>query len=77
MNVELTEVNDRLAESNLIKEEYVGQMFSICSEYINKIDSFRKEVARKLKSGQSDALLKSETAFLILISSSLSSQLVP
>ena len=62
MNVELTEVNDRLAESNLIKEEYVGQMFSICSEYINKIDSFRKEVARKLKSGQSDALLKSVTS---------------
>ena len=62
MNGELTEVNDRLAESNLIKEEYVGQMFSICSEYINKIDSFRKDVARKLKSGQSDALLKSVTS---------------
>ncbi len=58
MNSELSEVNDRLEESNLIKEEYVGQMFSICSEYINKLDTFRKDVARKLKSGQADSLQK-------------------
>lgn len=62
MNSELSEVNDRLEESNLIKEEYVGQMFSICSDYINKLDSFRKDVARKLKSGQADTLLKSVTS---------------
>lgn len=34
-------------------------MFSICSEYINKLDSFRKEVARKLKTGQAESLQKS------------------
>ena len=62
MNSELSEVNDLLAESNLIKEEYVGQMFSICSDYIDKLDSFRKDVARKLKSGQADTLLKSVTS---------------
>lgn len=59
MNNELTTVNMQLKESNIIKEEYVGQMFSICSDYINKLESFRKDVSRKLKTGQIDALRKS------------------
>lgn len=58
MNAELSDVNNQLKESNLIKEEYVGQMFSICSDYINKIEAFRKEVSRKLKVGQIEALHK-------------------
>lgn len=58
MNAELSDVNNQLKESNLIKEEYVGQMFSICSDYINKLESFRKEVSRKLKVGQIEALHK-------------------
>ena len=58
INSELSNVNFQLKESNLIKEEYVGQMFSICSDYINKLESFRKEVSRKLKSGQIEALHK-------------------
>lgn len=58
MNSELSSVNNQLKESNLIKEEYVGQMFSICSDYINKLEAFRKEVSRKLKVGQIDALHK-------------------
>ena len=56
MNAELSRVNMQLKESNLIKEEYVGHMFSICSDYINKIETFRKMVARKLKVGQIDEL---------------------
>lgn len=58
MNAELSNVNNQLKESNLIKEEYVGQMFSICSDYINKLEAFRKEVSRKLKVGQIEALHK-------------------
>lgn len=58
INSELSNVNFQLKESNLIKEEYVGQMFSICSDYINKLESFRKEVSRKLKTGQIEALHK-------------------
>lgn len=58
MNTELSRVNLQLKESNLIKEEYVGQMFSICSDYINKLEAFRKEVSRKLKTGQIEALHK-------------------
>lgn len=58
INTELSNVNFQLKESNLIKEEYVGQMFSICSDYINKLESFRKDVSRKLKTGQIEALRK-------------------
>lgn len=58
INSELSSVNMQLKESNLIKEEYVGQMFSICSDYINKLEAFRKEVSRKLKTGQIEALHK-------------------
>ncbi len=58
MNSELSDVNNQLKESNIIKEEYIGQMFSICSDYINKLESFRKDVSRKLKTNQLDALHK-------------------
>lgn len=59
MNLQLSEVNDRLKEANLIKEEYIGQMFHICSDYIDKLESFRKDVLRKIKAGQTDALQRS------------------
>lgn len=52
MNTKLSSMNMQLKESNIIKEEYVGQMFSICSDYINKLESLRKDVSRKLKVGQ-------------------------
>lgn len=59
MNDELCVVNNKLKESNLIKEEYVGQMFYICSDYINKIETIRKDVLRKLKAGQAESLQRS------------------
>jgi tetratricopeptide (TPR) repeat protein len=47
-NVALTEVNDRLrlingnlAESNRIKETYVGRYMDICSDYIDRVDKYR------------------------------------
>ncbi len=58
MNQRLSDVNIKLKESNHIKEEYVGQMFYICSEYINKIEDFRKEVLRRIKAGQTGELQK-------------------
>ena len=48
----------RLSEVNHIKEEYIGHFMRLCSEYIIKIDEFRKLVNRKLKSGQYDDLHK-------------------
>ncbi len=54
LNETLRDTNGRLRESNYIKEEYIGYVFSICSTYISKLDDFRKNVNRKLKTGQLD-----------------------
>lgn len=48
----------RLSEVNHVKEEYIGHFMKLCSEYIVKLDDFRKLVNRKLKSGQYDDLYK-------------------
>ena len=39
----------RLSEVNHIQEEYIGHFMRLCSEYIIKIDEFRKLVNRNLK----------------------------
>lgn len=48
LNERLTEKNDKLAEANYVNEEYIGYVFTICSQYIRKIDEFRRTVNRKL-----------------------------
>lgn len=48
----------RLSEVNHVKEEYIGHFMKLCSEYILKLDDFRKLVNRKIKSGQYDDLYK-------------------
>ncbi len=42
----------QLQESNYVKEEYIGYVFAICSNYIEKINSYRKMVNRKITAGQ-------------------------
>lgn len=54
LNVELKNVNTQLRESNYVKEEYIGYVFSICSSYISKLDEYRKNINRKLKANQID-----------------------
>lgn len=49
---EILETNKQLKEANYIKEEYIGYIFSTCSNYINKLDEFRQTVNRKIKAGQ-------------------------
>ncbi|MCD8179387.1 MAG: DUF6377 domain-containing protein [Tannerellaceae bacterium] len=43
MNDELNQVNRDLSESNVVKEEYIGYVFNMCSAYIDKLDDFRKK----------------------------------
>ena len=50
----------QLQESNYVKEEYIGYVFTICSNYIDKLNEYRKGVNRKLKAGQL-AELKQQT----------------
>jgi hypothetical protein len=47
-NSTLQEMNSRLQEANKIKEEYIGYYFSINSEYLDKIESFKRSVEQKL-----------------------------
>ncbi len=45
-----------LSQTNLAKEKYIADVFAICSNYISKIDDFRKDIYRKLLAGQYDEL---------------------
>lgn len=42
------EINDKLLESNRIKEEYIGYCFHIASAYIEKIEKLKHQVETKL-----------------------------
>ena len=57
-NDKLRRNNDKLVELNEVKEEYVGYVFAICSNYLSKIEDFRKEISRKIKVGQIDDVRK-------------------
>lgn len=54
----LKESNDQLTLSNRVKEEYIGKFFTLCSEYIDKMDNFRIKVNRKMKAKQMDDLMR-------------------
>lgn len=49
VNEKMQLTNDQLKESNIVKEEYVGYVFSICSNYISKLEEYRKDINRKAK----------------------------
>lgn len=70
VNAQLTSTNNQLLESNYVKEEYIGYVFSICSSYISKLEEFRKNVSRKMKAGQFDEV-KQMTAGTTIVQSEL------
>lgn len=47
-NEDLKEINNKLIEANKIKDEYLGYYFNINSEYIEKIEKFKRSVDQKL-----------------------------
>lgn len=47
-NSQLNELNNQLSESNHVKEQYIGNFFSICSDYIDKLDGFRRNVNKQI-----------------------------
>lgn len=47
LNNDLSETNISLLESNYIKEEYIAHFFDACSNYIEKIESYRKSLNKK------------------------------
>lgn len=49
VNAQMKQTNSQLKESNLAKEEYVAYVFAICSNYISKLEEYRKDINRKAK----------------------------
>ena len=58
LNAQLSVVNSQLTESNRVKEEYIGRFMSLCSQYIDKLDNYRKMVNRKMKNKELDELFQ-------------------
>ncbi|MDR3217437.1 MAG: DUF6377 domain-containing protein [Dysgonamonadaceae bacterium] len=59
LNGQLSEVNQKLAETNRVKEAYLGKFIDLCSNYIEKLDNYRRGLNKIANSGKMDQLLKS------------------
>lgn len=57
-NHELSLTNESLTEANNIKETYITQFMSECSAYIDKIDTYRRQLNKLAASGKLDELYK-------------------
>jgi len=53
-NYNLNESVNKLNEANKIKEEYIGYYFNLISEYITKLDKFKRSVDNKLTTKRFD-----------------------
>ncbi len=71
-NQQLNILNGDLTEANAVKEEYIGLFLSMCSNYIEKLISYQRNVRRKLAAGKI-AELKTETSSSDLMDSELNS----
>lgn len=58
MNARLRELNTSIAEANGVKEEYIGLLLSMCSNYIEKMLGLQRNVKRKLSAGKGSELQK-------------------
>lgn len=58
LNAQLSTLNSQLSESNRVKEEYIGRFMSLCSQYIDKLDNYRKMVNKKMKNKELDELFQ-------------------
>lgn len=56
MNERQLELNHRLEESNRIKEAYIGDLFKLCSEYMEVMSKYRQSLRRMLKVGRTDEM---------------------
>lgn len=58
VNEKVIGVNNKLVEANRIKEEYIGNFLDLCSDYINKLEDYRKTLHKTASSGKMEELLK-------------------
>ena len=57
-NAQFSVLNSQLSESNRVKEEYIGRFMSLCSQYLNKLDDYRKMVNKKMKNKELEDLFR-------------------
>ncbi|SMO66501.1 transcriptional regulator [Saccharicrinis carchari] len=57
-NNQLNAANDALAEANHVKEHYIGNFLTICSNYIDKLDEMNKVVNKKIGARQFEELFR-------------------
>ena len=65
LNGQLNSMNKALEESNIIKELYIGQLFNLCSNYIDQKEKFSAALLTKFKAGRTkevEKMLSQETA---------------
>jgi hypothetical protein len=55
-NAELSNLNNSLSESNMVKEEYVGRFMSLCSSYISNLKHYQSMVYSKIVVGKIEEL---------------------
>lgn len=48
----LDSANRKLEDASKVKEEYIGYLFNLCSEYIGIIDNYQRQIVRKIKTGK-------------------------
>ena len=65
MNENLDELNKRLSESNHIKEEYISSIFKLCSTYIDKMESYRIHINKKLVMNQVEDIRRLTASTLV------------
>ncbi|MEQ7801328.1 DUF6377 domain-containing protein [Pedobacter sp. ASV1-7] len=58
VNQEVTGANNKLLESNRIKEEYIGNFLDLCSNYVNKLEDYRRLLNKRATSGKTEELFK-------------------
>ena len=58
LNSQLSRLNSQLSESSRVKDEYIGRFLSLCAQYVDKIDNFRKMVNKKMKNKELDELFQ-------------------
>lgn len=58
VNARLSEMNASMVEANGVKEEYIGLLLAMCSNYIEKMLNLQRTVKRKLSAGKGAELQK-------------------
>ncbi len=58
LNMQLKSLNEKLAQTNVSREQYTSLFMDLCAAYIEKLNRFQSTVVLKIKSRQFDDLLR-------------------